>query len=408
LQDSLPDRVHYGSMARKKSIPAADPCRSSPETAGWLLLLECASPAPDAGKLAELVRYVDWRGLLPLAQEHGVLGQLATRLGELDETSAPREIKQPLLERYRVQLLVSLKMSAELFRLMDLLAAAGIELLVVKGPVLAAQAYADPGMRSYSDIDLLVRQRDIHGATEVMLAGGYEPRVPMAALAAGKIPGQYFFRHTESKLIVEMHNENTLRYFPLRLPLEKVFSRQVRVRVYGREVPALSVEDCLVLICIHGAKHFWERLIWIADVAGLVSRQQGIDWEQASEAAREVGAGHMLNAGLLLAADLLKMPLPARIAAKVRRDAAASQIAKQVTGWLPAAGAAAPPLVQRVLFRMRMRGGLFSAYAYLLRLSLSPTEDDWGEGAEGKGHWLFDAMRRPLRLARKHGRDRKS
>jgi len=38
------------------------------------------------------------------------------------------------------------------------------------------------------------------------------------------------------------------------------------------------MEDELVLICIHGAKHFWERLMWIADVAALISRQTAINW----------------------------------------------------------------------------------------------------------------------------------
>ncbi|GAC1671220.1 MAG: hypothetical protein PVS2B2_02420 [Candidatus Acidiferrum sp.] len=370
------------------------------------MLLECASPAPDAAKLAELARNVNWPELLGRAEDHGVLGHLATRLHAIDYGSAPEAIKQLLRERHRAQLFHVLKMSAELFRLMDRFTAAGIESLVIKGPVLAVQAYADPGMRSYNDLDLLVRPRDIPRATEVMIAEGYEPKIPVNALVTGKIPGQYFFHHPDSKQIVELHNENTLRYFPRPLPLEKVFQRRISVRIHGREVPALSVEDGLVLICIHGAKHFWERLMWIADVAGLVSLQQGIDWERASAAADEVGAGHMLHAGLQLASTLLKTPLPAKIAAKVRGDGAARRIAEQVVQWLPAAGTVTPSLLQRALFRMRMRGGLFSALAYLLRLSLSPTEDDWGNGAKGEGHWLLDALRRPFRLARKYGRER--
>jgi hypothetical protein len=54
-----------------------------------------------------------------------------------------------------------------------------------------------------------------------------------------------------------------------------------------------------------------------------------------------------------------------------------------------------------------MHGGLVSAPAYLVRLSLSPTEEDWKGGPEEKRHWLLDALRRPFRLARKYGRDGK-
>jgi hypothetical protein len=51
-----------------------------------------------------------------------------------------------------------------------------------------------------------------------------------------------------------------------------------------------------------------------------------------------------------------------------------------------------------------MRGGLFAGMAYLLRLSLSPTEEDWTSGKEGNRPAVFDAISRPLRLAKKHAR----
>jgi hypothetical protein len=86
----------------------------------------------------------------------------------------------------------------------------------------------------------------------------------------------------------------------------------------------------------------------------------------------------------------------------------AAQLALHVQKWLPAAGDAPPGLFERAVFRLRMRGGLLAAPAYLLRLSLSPTEDDWKAGAEETRPGLISALRRPFRLARKYGRDRKS
>jgi len=53
-------------------------------------------------------------------------------------------------------------------------------------------------------------------------------------------------------------------------------------------------------------------------------------------------------------------------------------------------------------------GGLISAPAYLLRLLLSPTEEDWQEGTEEGRHMFLDVLRRPFRLARKYGRDNRN
>ncbi len=374
----------------------------------WSALLECTSPAHDRKRLAGALRSMDWTRLLVLAEEHGVTGNVMSCLRDLEENVVPPEIRKTLVDRQREQIFFTLRLTAELFRILERFTSEGIGAVVVKGPVLAVQAYGDPAMRSYGDLDLLVRQRDIRRATELMSAAGYAAAVPLGAIDAGKIPGQYLFSKPDSKLIVELHNDRTLRYFPRRLPLEEFFARQIRVRLDAHEAPALSVEDELVLICIHGAKHFWERLMWIADVAALVARQTGIDWERVADSAKALGAQHMLHTGLRLAEGLLNMPLPERIAPAVQEDALALHLSRQIFTWLPAAGYAPPGLLGRALFRMRMRGGLFSGPAYLFRLSFSPTEEDWKENAKEKRHWLPDAVRRPFRLARKYGRDSRS
>jgi len=369
----------------------------------WGALLECASPSPDRQKLSSLLRAADWTRLLVLAEDHGVEGHLAACLGELPVDLVPLQIKQTLVNRQRSRIFLTLRLTAELFCILDRFNLAGIGALVVKGPVLAVQAYGDPAMRSFGDLDLLVRQRDIRRATELMIGAGYVPSVSLRAIDAGKIPGQYLFSKPDSKLLVELHNDCTLRYFPRRLPLEEFFARQILVSLDSRETPALSVEDELVLICIHGAKHFWERLMWIADVAALVTRRTGIDWARAAHSAKAVGAERMLHTGLRLAVDVLHTELPEAVSSRVREDTVAAKLAARVLRWLPAAGHAAPGLLERTAFRLSMRGSFFAAPVYLLRLSLSPTEEDWQAGRKISNPFL-DALRRPFRLARKYGR----
>jgi hypothetical protein len=372
------------------------------------LLLECARPNPDTKQLNELLcQPVDWPTLLELAEAHGVLGLLAIRLRDCIEPAVPLKIAQELRERHRAQVLLTLRLTAEMFRLIDCFAAAGLEALVIKGPVLSARCYDDPGVRHYGDLDLIAYDENILRFTELMIGQGYEPSVPLTAIRAKKAPGEYAFHHPGTKLLVEFHTELTFRYHPLPLPLENLFNRQTRVKIDVREIPALSPEDELILICIHGAKHLWERLSYIADVAAFVSRQE-LEWKRVKLAADEVGAERMLYVGLQLAADVLGAPIPEKFTASVRSDRALERLARQVVKWLPAAGSTPPGILTRAIFRMRMRGGIFSGPAYLLRLSLSPTEEDWIEGAENKRHWLLDALGRPFRLARKYGRDNKS
>ena len=402
------NRVHYAWLIVARTMRSSLPIESRLWPGEWRALLECVSPIPSAEKITGLIRSMDWPRLLQLAEDHGVTGQLAARLLHLDQDLVPPATRQALVERQRVQIFTTLRMNAELVRLLERFEAAEIGALVVKGPVLAVQAYGDSAMRSYGDLDLLVRQRDIRRATEMMIADGYKAAVPLRAIDAGKIPGQYLFSNPASKSLVELHNDFTLRYFPRRLPIEEFFARQIRVRLDAHETPALCVEDELVLICIHGAKHFWERLMWIADVAALVSRQSTIDWERVTELTNAVGAKRMLHTGLRLAVDLLHTRLPNEISARMRADLAAARLVEGILGWLPAAGYQPPGLCKRTAFRLRMRGGMISAPGYLLRLLLSPTEEDWQEGSKESHHRFLEVLRRPLRLARKYGRGNKS
>lgn len=389
-------------------MEATNPSYTS-STREWQVLLECAATQPDSLRLERLLVQTDWPALLELMEHHGVTAHVALRLKELEDRIVPAEIKRKLGELHRAQLFSALRMTAELFHLVDRFASRGIGLLAIKGPALAMQAYDDPAMRQYGDLDFLVRQKEIHSATQLMMEDGFEAAIPLHAIVAGKIPGQYFFSRRESNLIVELHNEQTLRYFPKKLPLEKYFQRQTKIKIDAREVPTLAVEDTLVQICIHGSKHFWDRLMWIADVAALVSRRGNIDWRRLADSAEEVGAQRMVHTGLWLAHELLKTPLSEEIAQAIQNDKVTAQLTKQVTGWLTITDGGSLNLRERAFFRMRMRGeSLVSGAGYLLRLSFSPTEEDWAGDSEKKQGHFREIITRPFRLARKHGRRDKS
>ena len=321
----------------------------------------------------------------------------------------PEEIRQMLLEHHREQVFSTLRMTAELFRLLELFTAKEIPALIVKGPALAMQAYGDPTMRSYGDLDFLVRQRDIRRATESLLAAGYEAAVPLSAIDAGKIPGQYFFFKTDTKLVVELHNDFTLRYFPRPLPIEEFFARQIRVCIDGHEAPALSVEDELVLICIHGAKHLWERLMWIADVAALVSRQTGIDWGRATASARAVRADHHAAHGVaprcrLASRTSARSHCRARAAGCPGCEACRANSPLAACCGSCASGSVRTRGVSPAYARWSTRCTCLSS-ATLVFLPRKKTGRSDGEISHNR---FLDTLRRPFRLARKYGRGAKS
>jgi hypothetical protein len=199
-----------------------------------------------------------------------------------------------------------------------------------------------------------------------------------------------------------------MRYFPRGLPIKEFFARRQLVSVDGHHIPALAIEDELLLICIHGAKHLWERLSLVADVAAFVTRQTSLNWERTFATARAVGAERMLHTGLLLAGNLLHAALPQNVQTRLQSDRSASHLAAKIATWLPSAGLTPPGLFARALYRVRMRGNVVAGLGYLLRLTFSPTQEDWPAGMENEHDGRFATLRRPVRLAKKYRGGEKS
>jgi len=370
----------------------------SPE---WLALLGYCSFPPMPGDGA-----FNAAQLVGLAEAHGMTGQLATNLAR-HGVAQGESLLNGLRSAKRAQVLATMPLIAELFRAVDILAAAKIKAVVVKGPVLSVRAFGDSSARQYGDIDFLLRSADVAQASEAMVAAGFQPRIPAHAIRAQKTPGQYMFRRALTSPLIELHTERTLRYFPRPLPIGAFFNRITSVSIDGRPVPALAAEDEFVLISIHGAKHFWERLMWISDVAALVHRHPEMDWTRVRRTAADVGAERMVPVALLLAEQLLRVPVPAEMKREVDKDTACLPIVKKIETWLPYAGQKPPQLIERALFRFRMRGHLLDGARYLTRLSLSPTEEDWSAEPDGAATSLRESLQRPFRLAKKYRRSSK-
>jgi hypothetical protein len=381
--------------------------RSDSNSAEWRVLLDCANPNITLLALRqEQASSLDWPKLLALANDQGLLPLLMQKLSHAEPAIVPLDAQQALKSFFREQMVFDLRMLAELYRILDRFAARGIEVLSTKGPVLAHRCYGFSFARQYTDLDFVLRAADVLRATETLIGLGYDAKIPPSAIRANKPAGEYAFTQLATKLIVELHTEKTFRYYPKPLSIDKLFTRKASVRLGEQDVPALSVEDELLLISIHGAKHFWERFLWIADVAALITHNP-IDWKRALAIAREADAQRMFHLALLLAKKVAGSTLPDAVRKDVESDAGAFQMAHQVAGRLPRPDDQPLSLFHRALFRIKMRGGGVPGLTYLLRLSLSPTEEDWLADSHNENQSTLSAIERPLRLARKYGRSQK-
>jgi hypothetical protein len=369
-------------------------------------LLVCTRMPVDRDIVALLRSGPDWEPLLAAANEQRLLPILCKNLAGYAGEALPSRWRQRVSEEFMRNSCRNLALTAELLRVLEALEDHGVRATPYKGPVLAAQAYGDVALRHFSDLDIMVPQWQIAAAHDALIALGYRALLPglagggKSAKSRRQIPGQYAYRH-ERGTMVELHTELTLRYFPRRLQVDELCGRREVVSVGGREVLTFSREDTLLLLSVHGSKHFWECLGWIADVAALINAAPRLDWRLALERARGWGVQRMVLLGAALVAELYNVRLPNEVASSLNRDGVARHLADGICQRFLAAEPVQLGVFSRFAFRVRMRGSLVQGLPYAIRLALMPTELDRGE--HGPYFEPVYALLRPLRLARTYG-----
>lgn len=375
-------------------------------------LLVCCSRTQVNPAIAEDIRNlvggsIDWDFLFEQAAENSVTPLLCRQLSSIAADIVEPAQLQRLTEFARANAMRALSLTAELVKILGEFQFRGILGVPYKGPILAVQAYRDLALREFEDLDVVVRQRDVAKANDAMISLGYRPKV--SGLISGKaesiVPAEYMYIHEDEarRVMVEIHSERTMRHFPVALDLDDLVSRLVPVSVGGHELLTFAPEDTFVLLCVHGSKHLWERLSWIADIAAFVEAHRGLQWDKIFRLAQVLRANRMVAISLALALRLFDVRLPHDVFESVWSDAKANSIAVQIERNLLARqtfefGAFA--LFHR---RRQMLDSFFRGWRYSFRLATLPSEDDAvALRLPSLLKPLYPALR-PFRLLRKYG-----
>ena len=329
-------------------------------------------------------RGLDWAALRQMAQGHGVSPLVYARLQALGETLLPAEERARWNTFYRANARHNLYLARRLLRVLELLTGGGVEALPFKGPVLALQAYGDLSRREFNDLDILVRPRDFRPAHELLTRAGYRPlfstederqrgwvplgwgpeggQAPRGARPAGHLA------FAEGDCTLELHWATAPGFLAPPSAAEMFWQGTQSVELLGRTVRTFSPQNTLLVLCIHGARHRWGELRWIADLAQLVERTPEGAWSPLLAQGEELGMRRILGLGLCLAEEPGGAALPGLVRARVHEDRGARRLAALIQGWFrgdmlqsPAMG-----LAHRLSFDLRSRERWRDRLRYLL------------------------------------------
>ena len=313
-------------------VEAVSPPVSSPlkQRDSFDLLCACATAHPSAQQVSRIAQAAgsshDWTSLLHLAEHHGILPLVARNL----TTYAPRlplEIAQILQSSYETNLRRNLWFASELSRVHQHFEQSQIPAIAYKGPVLAESAYGDIGLRTFSDLDLLVSPAAFVRAKLALKEIGYRPSQEFPPAI------ERFFLHTgyersfdsaAGKNLLELQWSLLPRFYAVDFEscdfaFNDLLARATPVEICGRMICGLSPEDSLLALSVHAAKHLCTRLIWVADIAQTLHFSQ-IDISLVIARAQALGIKRILGLSLWLSSRLLQVTIPPDARALIDED----------------------------------------------------------------------------------------
>lgn len=302
------------------------------------MLLGCArskmQPVAARRVAQALKEKIDWDHVIEQAFYHGTGALLFWNLSRLGAEWIPKATFAQLETAYNAIARRNLSLTGELLQLLTLFRNHGIRALPIKGPALAAAAYGNVSLRIFGDLDILMPREDILKAKDLLRQQGYQPQLHLTAseeIEYLRSHHDYKFVRAAGGIVVELQWGITQWSFAFPFDFDEIWERRVIGSLAGASVYNLSSENLLLILCVHGTKHRWERLKWICDIAELVDVDRDkIDWPRLLERARAQGGERMLLLGLSLAQDLLGASLPGKIAARINMDSRIKSLAAQV------------------------------------------------------------------------------
>jgi hypothetical protein len=322
-------------------------------------LLICCARVSQSEEIKErldqlLQKQIDWQIVLERSWWHRIRPLTYRHLTAQPPGRVPAAFLEILgthareLEQRNATLMKMLRHVAGLFE------QSSLPMLVFKGPTLAIDAYGDLNLRECGDLDMLVRPDDFPRVKDMLTSNGFA--CLWDQIASERKRQLFACEFQRDGIELDVHWDLAPGWHNYSVDFDLLWENGKPFEQDCQLTRKLSPEDAIDVLCMHGTRHWWERLRWICDIAELVNSGSIADWNKVEIKSAQTRCHRSVWLGLWLASDLLDANLPPEIQGKLESSPVVKRLAAQVGVWLENAENAADvrKLPDRFLFRMRL------------------------------------------------------
>ncbi len=397
----LPSSESASEWPLLRSLPG----RFSP---AFALLLICCREAASADRdehlraiFSEAGRWAenDWAELVTLAEHHRVLPHVHAALHRV--RAVPETIRQRLRSLALESARSSLWFTSEVLRIVRHLDHCGIPVLPYKGPLLAQLLFGDVTFRQFSDLDFLVRRADVLRARAALRELGYDCEQKLTARQERAHLASHYehtFSSSGKRNLVELQWHVLPRFYAVDLEVTGFFDRSVAMEIAGASLRTLGADDLFLVLCVHAAKHAWNQLSLVVDIARLANRDQ-LDWGRIVAQAKRLRMERIVLANFWLARELCGTEVPQAFTSAVSSKLQAMLEIRVVA--LARGEALHPESPGYFRLMLQLREDWRDRMRFLWRLAFTPSSGEWSAITLPESLFPIYGVVRLFRLARR-------
>jgi len=285
------------------------------------LLINCCKVKPTASDIEQIRIYLSQlenqqlTRIVSLAHNHGIFPLFYETIQTYATDLLTKENLADLKQQNINIVMHNMRMTAELIRIMKLLEENSIEALAFKGPALAQIAYGDITLRQYGDLDILIHADSLLHSIELLKNSGYVATFPLTKSQDKvfiKISHDYLLSNKINNILVELHWRLASDEFMVDLHTINFFSNTTTIKIQNYQVRTFATEELILYLSVHGAKHHWERLEWLLDIA-LIIEKQTIDWKKLIQLTSQSKLEKITFSTLYLCQTIFGIKLPTNV-----------------------------------------------------------------------------------------------
>jgi hypothetical protein len=301
------------------------------------LLLYCCRKDNDRRNRNNIIEIqksrLDWDCFLRKARENGISAVVYSKLKEIrkDCPQIPSFIFRELKKDYFLNATKNTFIFEELGKLLETFRNAGLQVIILKGAALAEKIYGNLALRPMTDVDLLVKKKDLLRLDEQLKILGYKPTdisledidfystylttLDYRSLASNS-PSFHIHWHFVNSTIP---NESYIKH----IKIEDIWRDAEKTKIADKETLMMAPHHLLIHLSEHALRvtHSLSKLSFFCDIDEAVNYyQERLDWQKLVKESLKFNLNRMVYPSLYFTAKFLETKIPENVLWKLKPE----------------------------------------------------------------------------------------